>query len=133
MAKVTINGEVFNWDTSLAPLSEALAVERLSGQRFDDWQADMRKGSVHALSIFIWLVWKRNGRDVDYAALERGEIEVDMNLYKLEPDEGDARADEDADGPQGPTGSGPEATSTTGAATSPRSASSASARGRSKG
>jgi hypothetical protein len=127
MSKVTINGEVFAWDPSLSPLSEALAIENALHMRFDDWNAELRAGSAHALAGFIWLVWRRNGRDVAWADIEQGKVEVEMSTYKLEPDDGDAAEDD----PRGPTTPGPEATNTTGAATSSRSSGSASSRGKS--
>jgi len=64
VAKVTINGEVFSWDPARKPLSEALAIEAGLKCRYVDYETDLAAGSARALAGFIWLVWRRNGRDV---------------------------------------------------------------------
>ena len=113
MAKVTINGEVFGWDPDVEPLSEALAIENMLKCTQAKWREDLRGGSAHALAAFIWLVWHRNGRDVAWADIESGKVEVDLAAYDIEADEVEP----------GPTIPPPEASSTTAGNTSPPSAS----------
>jgi hypothetical protein len=107
MAKVTINGEVFAWDASRKPMSEALAIENGLKCRYVDWEADLQAGSARALAGFVWLVWRRDGRDVDLARILDGEIEIDLNGLSIEPD-GDET---------GPTSPPPEPSPTTGSGT----------------
>ena len=120
MAKVTINGEVFEFDRSRKPMSEALALEKALGISYGQWEEDMQAGSARALAGFMWLVWRRDGRDIDFADIESGKVDIELNEFIVE-DDGDADVD--------PTTRG--ASNTTGASTSPRSANSGSARGKS--
>ena len=124
MAKVTINGEVFGWDATRKPMSEALAIENGLKCRFTDWENDLQAGSARAICGFIWLVWRRDGRDISLDDILTGKVEIDLGDLSIEADEG-----EDAEA--GPTSLPPERSPTTNGNTSPRSASSGSARGRS--
>lgn len=119
--KVTVNGEKFDFDTSRKPMSELLAIENGLHCTYSQWEADMQAGSARAMCGFIWLVWRRDGRDVKLADMLSGEVDFDTADLDIEPDEGDAD----------PTTLPPEASSTTAAATSGRSAKSGSAPGRS--
>jgi hypothetical protein len=99
MAKVFINGEAFEWDTSRQPMSEALAVERALNMRYVDWQTELAGGSARALAAFYWLVWRRNGRDVAWADIESGAAEIDRAASYVE---GGAGEDEDpTEAPEG--------------------------------
>ena len=117
MAKVTIGGEKFDFDLSRKPMSEALALEKALGCPYGEWETDMRAGSARATCGFIWLVWRRDGRDVKLADMLSGAIDFDMADFDIEPDEGET--DEGEAGPTKPT---PEASPPTKGATSRRSA-----------
>lgn len=123
MAKVTINGEVFGFDTSHKPMSEALALEQALKCRYADWETDLQAGSARAMCGFIWLVWRRDGRDVPLEDILDGKVEIDLGSLSIEADEGEAD----------PTSQPPGLSSTTGNGTSPRSANSESAPGKSSG
>ena len=118
MAKVTINGEVFGWDPSRKPMSEALAIETALKCRYADWEEDIQAGSARALAGFIWLVWRRDGRDVKFSDIESGKVEVEYNTFTIDAEDG-------AVDPTTPPGS-----PTTGDGISPRSRRSTSDRGR---
>lgn len=90
MAKVTINGEVFAFDRSRQPMSEALAIENGLKCRYADWETDLQAGSARALAAFFWLVWKRNGRDVPLEDILSGKVEIDLAEASIEADEGEA-------------------------------------------
>jgi hypothetical protein len=90
VAKVTINGEVFDFDTSRRPMSEALAIENGLHCTYAKWETDMEAGSARAMCGFIWLVWRRNGKDVNLADILSGEVEIDLTALEIEPDEGEA-------------------------------------------
>jgi hypothetical protein len=120
MAKVHVNGEIFDWDRTLQPMSEALAIEEGLHCRYTDFEQDLREGSARAMCGFIWLVWRRDGRDVALADILSGKVEIDRSSigFDAEDDEPD------------PTGPPPEASKPTAASTSARSRrSSASGRG----
>jgi len=62
--KVVINSETFDFDGSRKPMSEAMAVEREWGRRYFEWETELAAGSLEAFCVFVWLVWRREGRDV---------------------------------------------------------------------
>ena len=103
MAKVTISGEVFDWDPTRKPMSEALAIEAGLKCRYVDWETDLQAGSARAMCGFIWLVWKRNGRDVPLEDILAGKVEIDLNELNVE-------GDDDGEGPTSPP---PEPSATT--------------------
>jgi hypothetical protein len=122
VAKVTINGEVFGWDPSRKPMSEALAIEHALKCNYAQWETDLQAGSARAICGFIWLVWRRDGRDVALDDILSGEVEIDLGDFNVEADEGETD----------PTTTAPAALNGTGGATSASSPrSSTSARGRS--
>ena len=41
MAKIVIDGETFDYDPQKQPMSEALAIEEVYGQRYAQWQQDL--------------------------------------------------------------------------------------------
>jgi hypothetical protein len=121
VTKVTINGEVFAWDPSRKPMSEALAIEHALKCNYAQWETDLAAGSARAICGFIWLVWRRDGRDVPMDGILSGEVEIDLGDFNVEADEGEAD----------PTTQTPAASNGTGTATSARSPkSSTSGRGR---
>jgi hypothetical protein len=134
VAKVTISGEVFQWDMTRKPMSEALAIEHGLNCRYADWETDMQAGSARALCGFIWLVWRRDGRDTKLADILSGEVDVDLSDFAIELEPGEpGYEDQEGDGP-GPISPAPDPSSSTGGNISARSPkSSASGRGNSGG
>jgi hypothetical protein len=108
VAKVTINGEVFRWDPARKPLSEALAIEDGLKCKYADYETGLQGGSARSLAGFIWLVWRRNGRDVPLADILSGDVEVDLDGLSIEDDGDEA----------GPTSPSPGRSATTGTGTS---------------
>jgi hypothetical protein len=138
MAKIKINGELFDWDESKKPMSEALAIENGLGMRYADWETELDAGSMRAMCGFVWLVWRRDGRDVPLEDILSGKVEIDLGeLLGFMIEEAKARkaaAEAAAEAGQDPTGGAPapDPSPSTSVATSVRSASSASVRGKSK-
>lgn len=129
--KITIDGEVFDYDASRRPLSEALAIEKAWGRRYAEWEAELQAGSAEAWAVFAWAVWRRDGRDVPLQDVLDGKADFDYNELMrsvLAP------AEEE---PERPTSGAepltdPDGINTTSSATSGRSPrSSTSARGKS--
>ena len=89
MAKVTINGEVFEWDPVHKPMSEALALEKGLKIPYAEYEEGLRKGSAVSLAGFCWLVWRRNGRDADLQAMLAGDVDIDLDGLSIEGDEGE--------------------------------------------
>ena len=122
MAKIFINGETFDFDRSKKPLSEMLALEKALGIPYGEWETLLAAGSARALAGFCWLVWRRDGRDVAFADIEDGTVEIDLNTFDVEqdPEPGEQEADPTPPGPgSGPSSSGRAA----GSSASPASAS----------
>ena len=118
MAKLTLNGEVFDFDFDHRPMSEALALEHALNMRYADWEAELAAGSMKAMCGLIWLIWRRDGRDIALADILSGDVEVDLtplldSLRVLAEEQ--AKPD-----PTGP-GTHPDPTPATGRNTSPSS------------
>jgi len=121
LAKVTINGEVFEFDQLRKPMAEALALEEALKIPYAQYEEGLQKGSARSLAGFVWLVWRRNGRDVPIADILSGAADVDLASLDIEG-EGEE---------PGPTTPPPPASPTTSDGTSASSPkSSASARGK---
>ena len=121
--KIVINGESFDWDGTKAPLSEALAIEKVYERRYVEWQADLEAGAARAFACLAWAVWRRDGRDVLFGDIIDGT--VDFDVLEMMRSMIEAAAEEEA-AAEGPTSgaaprSAPDGTVTTGSATSGRS------------
>jgi hypothetical protein len=130
--KVVINGEAFEWDGTKAPMSEALAVERVYERRYAEWQSDLSAGSAKALCVLAWLIWRRDGRDVPFGDILDGTADFDlmeMMNSLAESAEAEAPAAADPTVPSDPAGTPGTGTGTRGSSAS----GSGSARGKSKG
>ena len=131
MAKIRINGETFDYDQSHHPMSEALAIEDAMGMRYVDWETELAAGSMRAMCGFVWLVWRRNGREVDIKSILSGETEIDLDELLTSLMEARQENEPDPTSGDSPAPTAPARTPTTEAGTSRSSrSSSASARGR---
>jgi hypothetical protein len=111
VAKVTVNGEVFEFDPVRKPMAEALAIEDALKIPYAQYEEGLGKGSARSIAGFVWLVWRRNGKDVPLADILSGAVDIDLSTLEIEA----------ADGEADPTTPTPAASSTTGAGTSARS------------
>lgn len=125
--KVTIDGQVYDYDAARAPVSEALAIEDAYKRRYVEWQADLQAGSARAMCVLAWIIWRRDGRDVPYQDIIDGKIDFDLGEMiasiiesaQAEAEAAAGREAEEAAGPNPtPAGSDPAGTATTGTATS---------------
>lgn len=78
MAKVTIGGETFEYDSGKAPMSEALWVEDVYKRRYVEWQDDLQAGSAKAMCVLACLIWRRDGRDVPLQDILDGKVDFDL-------------------------------------------------------
>ena len=78
MAKITVGGEIFEYDGKRQPMSEALAIEELYGRTYAQWQDDIQAGSARAMCVLAWLIWRRDGRDVPYEDIISGKVDFDL-------------------------------------------------------
>jgi hypothetical protein len=135
--KVTIDGQVYEYDGRTAPTAEALWIEDVYKKKYGQWQIDLAEGSARAFIMLACLIWRREGRNVDtaYQDVIDGKIGFDINEMSRSMAES-AEAEEKAQAEAGPTtpgeSPGPDGSPTTGTGTSPSSpVSSTSARGKS--
>ena len=111
--KVSIDGEFFEFDPQRKPMAEMLALEDETGIAYGQWESGLQQGTAKALAGLVWLLWHRAGRDVRFADIVSGAVEV--NLAEL-------RFDDSGEAPDPTTRpAGPEASPTTGTGTSGRS------------
>jgi hypothetical protein len=132
--KIVINGESFDYDSERRPMSEALAIEDAYKRRYVEWQADLIAGSARAMCVLVWLIWRRDGRDVPYEHIIDGTVDLDVEELMQSIVESSQAAAEAAPDPTTP-GATPDPDGTPGTVTATSGASpstSTSARGKSK-
>lgn len=105
LAKVTINGEVFEWDRSKRPMAEAIAIEQALHCNYAVWEDDLRAGSARAMAGLVWLVLRRNGREVPIEDILSGVYPVDLNEMDFGAQDGDADPTSPSPGDSTTTGS----------------------------
>jgi len=74
--KITIDGQVFDYEAK-RPLSEAIAIEKAWGRRYAEWETELAAGSAEATAVLVWVIWRREGRDVPLDDLLSGKIDLD--------------------------------------------------------
>ena len=77
--KIRINGETFDYDDSKRPMSEALAIEKAWGRRYAEWETERGQGSAEAMAVLAWIIWRRDGRDVELKDILEGSVDFDLN------------------------------------------------------
>jgi hypothetical protein len=87
LAKIRVNGEMFEYDPNHKPMAEMLALEQETGLAYGEWETGLAKGSARALAALAWLVWKRDGRDVPFADIESGKAELNLGTLAIDDDE----------------------------------------------
>jgi hypothetical protein len=83
MVKVTIKGEVFSFDPRY-PMAEAIAIEDGLGMTFGAWQQALGTGSAKSMAGYLWLVLRRNNRDVALGDILSGKYELTADDFEIE-------------------------------------------------
>lgn len=92
MQKVTVDGQVYEYDDGKLMMSEAFDLYEKTGQNLVQWNAGLQAMNPHSVKGLIYLLKKRAGENPDYATL-------DFDLGGLSIDgEGDEQ-----DGPKEPS------------------------------
>jgi hypothetical protein len=135
VAKITVNGETFDYEGRKQLTHEALWIEHVYKRSYSQWQDDLSAGSARAMCMLACLLWRRDGRNVDTAFQDMldGKIEWDLNEMLVSIMEGALAAQQEAEAEADPTPSrDPDGTPGTAADTRGSSPSaSGSARGKS--
>ena len=102
MVKITINGEIYSFDDERYPLTEAIELEKQLGMPFYQYKVGLGQGSALSMAGFVWLVLKRNGKDVPMEDILSGAYEVIEGDVEIKREGG-----EDPTEAESPTGDGP--------------------------
>ena len=81
MAKVTIDGQVFDYDPNRMLNTEAIALQKVTGMRMQEWTTALTEGDAFALTGLVWLLFRREGREMPF-----DEVEFDIGSIALEED-----------------------------------------------
>jgi len=120
--KIVINGETFDYDSERRRMVEALAIEDVYKRRYVEWQMDLLAGSARAMCVLVWIIWRRDGRDVPYEHIIDGTVDLDVEeLMESIVESSQATAEAGPDPTTPGTSPDPDGTPTTGTATSPSS------------
>lgn len=79
MAKITIQGETFEFDGNKKPMLEMMELEKQSGMRYGEYEQELAAGSIKAIATFVWQVWYRDGRNIPLSDI----LEMDLDLGDL--------------------------------------------------
>ena len=104
--KIVLAGEMFEYDGTKAPMSEALAIEHVYKRRYAEWQTDLGAGSARAMCVLAWLIWRRDGRDVPFEDIIDGTVDFDLTemLESMAGAAKEAEAEVDPTPPSAPAG-----------------------------
>ena len=121
--KVTIDGQVYEYDGGKAPMSEALAIEDVYKRRYVEWFSDLEAGSARAMCVLAWVIWRRDGREVPFQDIIDGTVDFDIremitSMLESAAAEAETAAEAEAGPSPTPAGSAPAGTPTTRPATS---------------
>lgn len=81
MAKVTIDGQVYDYDPNRMLNTEAIALQKVTGMRMQEWTTALTQGDAFALTGLVWLLWRRAGREVLF-----DEVEFDIGSISMDDD-----------------------------------------------
>jgi hypothetical protein len=82
MPKVTVDGQVYDYDPSKMLNTEAIALQKVTGMTVPEWTTGLQAGDASALTGLVWLLFRRNGRELAF-----DEVEFDIGSLELEDDE----------------------------------------------
>jgi len=80
--KITVDGQVYDYDPAKMLNTEAIALQKVTGMRMTEWTTALTEGDAFALTGLVWLLWRRNDRDVSF-----DEVEFDIGSIDLQDDE----------------------------------------------
>jgi hypothetical protein len=119
--KVVIAGMAYEYDGQRAPMSEALAIERVYERRYAEWQSDLAAGSARAMCVLAWIILRRDGTEVPFEDIISGKFDfdlVEMLTSLAESAEAEKAAEADPTPPSAPAGTPGTATDTSGSSRS---------------
>lgn len=84
--QIKINGKLYDHDAERLLVSEALAIEELTGYTVRDWNARLAEEHPLAMKGLAWILMRRAGEDIAFADVDfdLGEWEVIDNIPPAE-------------------------------------------------
>lgn len=119
--KVVIAGMAYEYDGQRAPMSEALAIEKIYERRYAEWQSDLAAGSAKAMCVLAWIILRRDGTEVPFENIIDGTFDfdlVEMLTSMAESAEAEAAAAADPTEESAPAGTHTTGTDTSGSSPS---------------
>ena len=86
--KITVDGELFEFDMDRMTNVEGMAVERATGMLFSEWAAALEKGSMLAITALVWVIQKRANPPLKFV-----DVSYEMSSLVVDQDEDEAEAD----------------------------------------
>lgn len=93
--KVTIEGQVYNFDRTLVRNKHYIVLERATGMTTGEWEQALEKGSVLAITGLVWLVLQQDGQSIDFGDVDFDPRQVDVDFSDEEPGKDPAESAED--------------------------------------
>lgn len=84
--RLTIDGEVYDFDPGKLTNVEGMAIETVTGLMFSEWAEALQKGSMTAQTALVWVVKKRQNPTLRFS-----EVEFSMDSIEVEQDEADPK------------------------------------------
>lgn len=123
--KIVVDGETFDLDFEIGhvKMSFALAIEKVAGTRYVQWETDLLAGGAEATAALICLAWQRDGREAEMKDILEGKTDCDFSqafrsiMEALAQQQADIRAAAEDPTPGAETGTAPDGTAGTPSAT----------------
>lgn len=80
--KITVDGQVYEYDAAKMLNTEAIALQKVTGMRVAEWTKALQEGDAYAMTGLVWLLFRRNDRDVAF-----DDVEFDIGALEIEDDE----------------------------------------------
>jgi hypothetical protein len=77
--KVTVDGQVYEYDPSRLMLTEAIEVQEKTGLNLKRWQAGLEEMDAFAVKALVYLLKKRAGETPDWATLDFDLASLDID------------------------------------------------------
>lgn len=79
--KVTIDGIEHEWDGSFS-FKEGLAIEKVTGVTFSEWNDQLKRGSLLAMGALVWTILKRDNPNLRF-----DDVDYDLASFSMSPEE----------------------------------------------
>lgn len=85
MMRVTIDGQVYEYDETRLMNTEAIALQKATGFRPPEFAEELKKGDAIALTGLVWLILRRNGDKGKFDELEFDLAAIDVEQLEDAP------------------------------------------------